>query len=139
MSYQPQFTISPVLLRHVERIAAIRERIVSATVEVPWMPALQLDARARSAHSSTAIEGNPLTLEEVRVIEAGREPTTAADRARREVLNYFAGLRFIESHTDLKPIDHDAILNLHQIIAKGVMDQGTSGKYRMIRVRVGPY
>ena len=139
MNYQPQFTISPALLRHVERIAAIRERIVSATVEVPWLPALQLDSRARSAHSSTAIEGNPLTLEEVRAIEAGREPTTAADRARREVLNYFAGLRFIESHTDLKPIDHDAILHLHQIIATGVMDQGTSGKYRMIRVRVGPY
>ena len=139
MSYQPQFTISPMLLQYVERIAMIRERIVSATVEVPWMPALQLDARARSAHSSTAIEGNPLTLEEVRAIEGGREATSAADRARREVLNYFSGLRFIERHADLQPIDHEAILTLHQIIATGVMDQGTSGKYRMIRVRVGPY
>lgn len=139
MSYLPQFTITPLLLTRVERIAAIRERIVSATVEVPWLPALQLDSRARSAHSSTAIEGNPLTLEEVRDIEEGRDVATAADRARREVMNYFAGLRFIERHTALDPIDHDAILKLHRIIATGVMDQGTSGKYRMIRVRVGPY
>ncbi len=139
MSYQPIFTISAVLLQHVERIATIRERIVSATVEVPWMPALQLDSRARNAHSSTAIEGNPLTLEEVRAIEEGREVVTAADRARREVLNYFAGLRFIERHTGLTPIDHDLILKLHGIIATGVMDQGTSGRYRTIRMRVGPY
>jgi Fic family protein len=55
------------------------------------------------------------------------------------VLNYFAGLRFIERNTDLNPIDHDAILKLHKIIATGVMDQGTSGRYRTIRVRVGPY
>jgi Fic family protein len=139
MSYQPQFTISTLLLRHVEQIAAIRERIVSATVEVPWIPAMQLDSRARSAHSSTAIEGNPLTLEEVRAIEDGRETAPTADRARREVLNYFAGLRFIEQNTGLTPMDHDAMLNLHRIIATGVMDQGLSGRYRTIRVRVGPY
>ncbi|MFZ4397969.1 MAG: Fic family protein [Kiritimatiellia bacterium] len=102
------------------------------------MPALQLDSRARSAHSSTAIEGNPLTLEEVREIEEDRETTPVTDRARREVLNYFAGLRFIERNTGLNPINHDAILNLHRIIATGVMDQGTSGRYRTIRVRVGP-
>ncbi len=139
MSYQPPFTISPVLLNHVERIAAVRERIVSATIEVPWMPALQLDSRARSAHSSTAIEGNPLTLEEVRALEQGRDVAPATDRARREVLNYFAGLRFIERNTGLTPVDHDAILRLHRIIATGVMDQGASGRYRSIRVRVGPY
>jgi hypothetical protein len=39
----------------------------------------------------------------------------------------------------LNRIRHDDILNLHQIIATGVMDQGTSGRYRTIRVRVGPY
>ena len=139
MSYQPQFTITPGLLKRVERIAAVRERIAVATVEVSWMPALQLDSRARSAHSSTAIEGNPLTLEEVRALEEGREVASVADRAHREVLNYFAGLRFIERTTALNPIDHDAILNLHRIIATGVMDQGTSGRYRTIRVRVGPY
>lgn len=139
MSYQPHYSISLALLRHVERIAAIRERIALATVEVPWMPSLQLDSRARNAHSSTAIEGNPLSLEEVRAIEDGHEERTATDRARREVLNYFAGLRFIERNSGLDPIDHDAILSLHRIIATGVMDQGTSGRYRTIRVRVGPY
>src|SRR5205814_2096550 len=69
--YAPEFTITPQLMSLVEAIAALRERIQGATVEVPWVPALQKDARARNAHSSTAIEGNPLTLEQVRAVEAG--------------------------------------------------------------------
>ena len=51
MSYQPQFTITPALLALVEQIAALRERIRSATVEVAWIPALQKDTRTRNTHS----------------------------------------------------------------------------------------
>lgn len=72
MGYQPQFSITPALLSRVEQIAALRERILAATVEVPWIPALQKDTRTRNTHSSTAIEGNPLTLEQVRAVEEGR-------------------------------------------------------------------
>ncbi len=88
MSYQPEFRITPALLARVEAIAAVRERIQSATVQVAWIPALQKDTRARNAHSSTAIEGNPLTLEEVRQVESRAELFPAASRARREVLNW---------------------------------------------------
>jgi len=65
MSYQPKFSITPALLTRVEGIAALRERIHGAVVQVPWIPALQKDTRARNTHSSTDIEGNPLTLEPV--------------------------------------------------------------------------
>ena len=81
MSYQPQFIITPALLARVEQIAALRERILAATVEVPWIPALQKDTRTRNTHSSTAIEGNPLTLEQVRAVEEGREIPAVAARA----------------------------------------------------------
>ena len=91
MSYQPQFTVTPALLARVEQIAALRERILAATVQVRWIPALQKDTRTRNTHSSTAIEGNPLTLEQVRAVEEGREIPAVAARAKREVVNYFAG------------------------------------------------
>jgi hypothetical protein len=84
VSYQPQFIVTPALLKRVEQIAALRERILAATVEVPWIPALQKDTRTRNTHSSTAIEGNPLTLEQVRAVEDGREIPTVAARAKRE-------------------------------------------------------
>jgi len=139
VAYQPQFTISPQLLSHVEAIAAMRERILGAAIELTWIPALQKDTRTRNVHASTAIEGNPLTLEQVRALAEGRELATSGPRAKREVLNYFAGLRYVEKHAALKRLGHDPILELHRILAGEVMDQGEAGRYRTIAVRVGRY
>ena len=139
MAYQPRFTITAKLLVITEEIAAFREKILAATVQVPWIPTLQKDARVRNTHSSTAIEGNPLTLEQVRLLEEGQPLPTEPQRAKREVLNYLAGLRFIEQKAKKKTITHEDVLKLHAIIASDVMDQGQAGRYRDIRVRVGRY
>src|SRR5271155_5835896 len=120
MSYEPQFTITPALLARAEQIAALRERILAATVQAPWIPALQKDTRTRNTHSSTAIEGNPLTLEQVRAVEEGREIPAVAGRAKREVTNYFAGLRFIETKASKKSITHEDVFTLHRILAAEV-------------------
>lgn len=137
MSYEPQFSITPKLLSQVETVAALRERILGASVELSWIPALQKDTRTRNVHASTAIEGNPLTLEQVRALEEGREPIASDARSRREVVNYFAGLRFIEKRAGKKAIRHDDLFELHRILAGEVMDQGEAGRYRSIAVRVG--
>jgi Fic family protein len=138
VSFLPRFQINPVLLNHVEAIAVLRERIQSVAVQVSWIPALQKDTRARNAHSSTAIEGNPLTLEEVRAVEAG-ETLAVPGRVRREVVNYFAALRHIEKQASKKRLIHDDVFRLHKIVAGKVMDQGEAGRYRTIRVRVGEF
>jgi Fic family protein len=137
MAYEPQFTISPRLLSLVEMIAALRERIQGAAVELSWIPALQKDTRTRNVHASTAIEGNPLTLEQVRALEEGRDLVASDGRSSREVLNYFAGLRYVEKHAMKKSIRHEDLFELHRILADTVMDQGTAGSYRTISVRVG--
>jgi Fic family protein len=137
--YTPQFTITVHLLSLVEQIAILRERIQSAAVDVTWVPALQKDSRARNVHASTAIEGNPLTLEQVRAIDDGRELKPPSDRSQREVQNYIAGLRYVEKHASKKTIRHEDVFALHRILAKGVMDQGEAGRYRSIAVRVGRY
>ncbi|OYW72115.1 MAG: hypothetical protein B7Z37_25825 [Verrucomicrobia bacterium 12-59-8] len=137
MAYQPHFSISPKLLSLVEAIAMLRERIEGATVGVSWIPALQKDARTRNGHASTAIEGNPLTLEEVRALEEGREATPDAPRYQREVTNYFAGLRYVEKNAGLKKVRHEHLFELHRLLAGEVMDQGLAGAYRTIAVRVG--
>lgn len=139
MAYIPQFTITPALLAEVEQVAALRERIQSAVVDIAWIPALQKDTRTRNVHASTAIEGNPLTLEQVRALEEGRELSGSDARSKREVLNYFAGLRYVEKNAAKKKTGHMDILQLHRILAGEVMDQGEAGKYRMIAVRVGQY
>lgn len=139
MRYEPQFSITPGLLAQVETVAALRERILGAAAELSWIPALQKDTRTRNVHASTAIEGNPLTLEQVRALEEGREPAASDVRSRREVLNYFAGLRYVEKHAAKKTIRHEDLFELHRILAGEVMDQGEAGRYRSIAVRVGRY
>lgn len=71
MGFDPQFRITPRLLRDMETVAELRTKITTATVQVTWTPRLQQDSRQRGAHASTAIEGNPLTLPEVQALEAG--------------------------------------------------------------------
>ena len=139
MSYEPQFIITPRLLGQVETVSALRQRIQAATVELSWIPALQKDCRTRNVHASTAIEGNPLTLEQVRALEEGRKLAASDQGSQREVLNYFAGLRYVEKNANKKTLRHEDILKLHRILAADVMDQGAAGRYRSIAVRVGRY
>lgn len=135
----PQFTITARLLSLSEEVATLRERIQAAAVELSWIPALQKDTRSRNVHASTAIEGNPLTLEQVRALEEGRTLTAPDNRSQREVLNYFSGLRYVEKNAAKKTLRHEDIFALHQILAGDVMDQGEAGRYRTISVRVGDY
>ena len=137
MTYEPVFSVSARLLTLVEEIAALRQQVVSSAVQVAWIPRLQQEARVRNTHSSTAIEGNPLTQAQVQALAEGREVPAIADRSRLEVLNYFAGLRFIEMHAKKRTVTRRDVLRLHAIAAHGVMDQGQSGEFRRIQVWVG--
>lgn len=139
MSYEPRYRITPRLLSLVEEISALRQRIESASVQLAWIPALQKDSRTRNAHASTAIEGNPLTLPEVRALADETANRSRLPRSQQEITNYFAGLRYVEQHADAKRITEKQVLSLHRILGKNVMDQGDEGVYRQIRVQVGLY
>lgn len=124
----------------MEAIADLKAKIAAATVQVAWVPQLAKDSRQRGAHASTAIEGNPLTLEEVRALEGGMPLPIHTERSKREVLNYFAGLRWVEKRAkQSRPITHEDLFRLHSLLADGVMDQGEAGRYRTILVRVGQH
>ena len=144
MAYVPHFSITPTLLAHAEHIAALRERIHAHAVDFPRLAALQSDVRARNVHASTAIEGNPLSLEQVLTLASGQllprpgaRSLAAHDRAQREVTHCFAALAYVEQYAALETVRHDDVLALHAVLADGVMDQGEAGRYRMINVRVG--
>jgi len=115
MSYQPQFTITPALLAKVEQIAhyanAFRPPRAGAVDS-----ALQKDT-ARATPIVNSYRSNPLTLEEVRAVEKGGYPDIAA-RAKREVTNYFADLRFIETKANIPGITHEDIFTLHRFLRK---------------------
>jgi len=140
VAYTPSFQTTPHLLKVLEEIAALNARIQSATLGVSWVPSLQQDATARQAHGSTAIEGNPLTLAEVRILAEGGSLPHAKPRAVQEVLNYFAALRLIEKNAKAKEIGVRDVLKLHSIIGqKGALDREPVGLFRPYAVRVGDH
>src|SRR5438552_5315178 len=137
MGYTPRFLSSPKLLTHLEAVAVLREQIMAAAVQVPWVPTLQREGRERNTHASTAIEGNPLNLVQVGMLDAGKGVVAADARAKREVLNYLDALRHVERHEHKAVLGHDDVLKLHAILMAGVMPSELSGRYRPFGVRVG--
>ena len=121
--FSTAFQTTPHLLKILEEIAGLHARIQQATVGVSWVPALQKEATIRQAHGSTAIEGNPLTLAEVKILAEGGDLPHAKPRAVQEVLNYFAVLRFIEKTSRVETIKDKDIFKLHSIIGqRGALD-----------------
>ncbi|MBI5193604.1 MAG: Fic family protein [Nitrospirae bacterium] len=127
--FKPHFNISPELLRLVTQATEIRAWINSAVVDVSWLPILQRDAADRIAHSSTAIEGNPLTLPEVEALARGEEiGAKAVDK--QEILNALAAMHHIWSRKANALIMESDILHLHRILTMKVLPDDQSGHYK---------
>ncbi|MBI5809780.1 MAG: Fic family protein [Deltaproteobacteria bacterium] len=126
-------------MRLLESIASLKTRVELSTVSVAWVPTLAKEAFARTAHSSTAIEGNPLSLKEVQVLSEGGDLPHAKPKHIKEVKNYFAALKFISGHGSKKRITSEDVFKIHSIIGKDVLDRGPLGAYRDYQVYVGSH
>ncbi len=128
IEYLPKFERSAMLIRHLTQATSLMSWINQQTIDVSWIAKCQRDSLIRQAHFSTAIEGNPLTLQEVAALAAGKE-IIASNQARLEVLNYFAALRLIWSKLSAR-ITERQLLHLHKVLTKGVLQPGEIGTYK---------
>jgi Fic family protein len=136
--YKPQFDISAELLRLITQATEIRAWIGQSLIEVTWLPMLQRETAARLAHSSTAIEGNPLSLPEVEALARGEE-IAAREKDKREVLNYLAAMRWIWGRKANETIKERLVLNLHKMLTCGTLAEEQVGHYKTRPNRiVGP-
>jgi Fic family protein len=138
MPFDPKFNPTKHLFRVIERAAELKSKIQSAAIGVSWLPDMQREALARQAHGSTAIEGNPLTLPEIKTLAAGGTLPGAKPRAVQEILNYFEVLRYIGKNSGIAAITVKQVLKLHAIIGrKNALDRGPVGTFRDYQVFVG--
>ncbi|MBL0059263.1 MAG: Fic family protein [Elusimicrobia bacterium] len=135
MGFEPKFNITAETLRLVAEATELRAWIAAAVVDVPWLPALQRDTTARLAHSSTSIEGNPLTLPEVEALARG-EPIGAERRAALEVLNALAAMRWIWRQVEKNKIQDKGLLRLHRLLTVGLLPEKAVGAYKSVPNRV---
>ncbi|MDP2767235.1 MAG: hypothetical protein Q8O41_07280 [Candidatus Methanoperedens sp.] len=81
--FNPNFNYTHKIVNKLVEIASAREAVLNPYLVPKWEISLRRDALIRAAHASTAIEGNPLTLEEVSQLAQGRK-VMAARKAKQE-------------------------------------------------------
>lgn len=135
--FNPNFKYTNKIVNNLVQIASARGAVLNSYLVPKWEISLRRDALIRAAHASTAIEGNPLTLEEVSQLARGRK-VTAARKAKQEVLNYLKVLETIEKYQEQGKITEKIILKLHKDVTKETLEAPEhEGRYRELQVYVG--
>ena len=119
--FKPKFRYTNRIVRLLTRISAAREVILNSPLIPRWEVALRREAIIHSAHSSTSIEGNRLSLEQVSDLAQGRE-VMATRKDKQEVLNYLNVLGNIGKLIKGNSISEKNILNIHRMVTKDTLD-----------------
>jgi Fic family protein len=129
LSYTPRFQLTPSFLNLITQATELRAWIARSVIDVVWLPRLQRETASRLAHSSTSIEGNPLTLPEVEALARG-ETTGPVTPAVREVLNCLAAMRWIWNQKPRAALTEDTLLQIHRLLTKDLLPALSVGHYK---------
>ena len=96
MTFYPKYTITTLVAKALASIEVSRQSVIDLPITATVIASLRETARITSTHRSTAIEGNRLSMAEVReVIEGGGNfPNRAKDEA--EVRQYYNALNQVD-------------------------------------------
>ena len=119
--WQPRYSLTSAIAKGLMDIEAAR----TVVEHTPLSPAAEIElrrqARLRSTHYSTRIEGNRLTLAQAeQVIERQRQLIPGRERDVREVQHYWNALLRVEEWATRKlPLTEDLIRRLHALVERG--------------------
>lgn len=128
--FKPKFKYTDKIVELLTRIAAAREVILNSPLIPRWEVSLRKDAIIRSAHSSTSIEGNNLSLKQVSELAAGRK-IMAKRKDKQEVLNYLKVLEKLDMLAKDGIITEEVVKNIHKMLTVDTLeDPQDCGVYR---------
>jgi Fic family protein len=128
--FEPRFSYTDQMIGLLTRIAAAREIILGAPLVPRWEISLRREAIVRSAHSSTSIEGNNLSLEQVSDLAAGRK-IMARRKDKEEVLNYIQVLEKLDTLSTNGEIAEANIKDIQKLLTLNAIDDPRDcGAYR---------
>lgn len=115
MSFQPRFSYTHAMVRHLSLIESARAVVDVLPLPPDQVLRLRQAARQRATRNSTRIEGNTLNSIEVgrAVMTVGKSQT----EMQQEVRNYWRALEWIEGQIEAgHPVSEEFIRELHGII-----------------------
>ncbi len=136
--YSPKFTINNEILANIGLIEAAREVIENAPLIPVYEARFVKDALIRTVHHGTHLEGNDLSLNEVKKAIEG-EQVVARERDIQEVINYRNVLKFVEEE-DKKRATHrhytaSMLKKIHELTCHRILGDFI-GDYRQTQVVV---
>lgn len=137
--FTPFFTITPKITKDIEAIGAVFGYFKAVHLPEKYKKELVSKVTAETVHSSTAIEGNPLTQKQVEEILHGKK-IAAEEQDIKEVINYNKALEYVQKLIKKRDagITEELIREVNALILKDIKDRIT-GIYRTKQVIVGDY
>lgn len=120
---KPLFQLTPALLAAVGRIDQSLGRLQGLAVSQP-QPQLRKRNHVRSVQASAAIEGNPLSVDQVTALLDGKR-VLGREQDLREILNVNA---VYEGLSLWKPTSRRSLLEAHAVLMKGILPE--PGRFR---------
>lgn len=132
--YQPKYSITNKILKHVGQIEAAREVIENAPLVPFYEKQFKTDALARTIHHGTHIEGNDLSIEQTRKVLEG-ETIIAHERDIQEVINYRNVMKLLEELVNKRGGDDlEMLLDIHKDTVYRIIDENKVGVLRQSQV-----
>jgi Fic family protein len=117
--FRPNFRITPAAVSALMRIEAEKQAVATLPIDAAVLQHLRETAAFATTHYSTAIEGNRLTLPEVRAARAGKK-FPGRERDETEVRNHFRAVEWMEALADRRgAITEPAIKRLFGLVMHG--------------------
>lgn len=134
--FKPRYELTNSIVSNLTSIAEAKAVVDRAKILPQHELKLRRQALARMTHSSTAIEGNILTLHQVEDLLAHKK-VDAPRREVYEVQNYINAMCYVEKVTkDKRPITAKVILHIHKLVTEETLSEVDSGRYRQVPVYV---
>ncbi len=136
--YSPHFNITNEILANIGLIEAAREVIENAPLIPLYETRFAKDALLRTIHHGTHLEGNDLTLNEVRRAIEGEE-IVARERDIQEVINYRNVLDYIgqqEKELSKDKYAQNMLKKIHELTCYRLLEANNLGQYRQTQVVV---
>lgn len=147
--FSPNYKISNNLLKYIGRIEACKEIVANAPLVPAWEAKFRDDARVRTVHFGTRVEGNELTKDQAAALMYARgtgDPNDigeevgviARPRDIQEVINYREVMRWIDEwgNYTTRTIEYTEHLlkTLHTLTVRNILPPDQIGHYRNAQV-----
>ena len=143
--FKPQFIITNKILKYIGVIEGAKEVIDYAVMVPAWEVKFKEEARVRTVHFGTKIEGNELNYSQAQRVLEGQE-VLARERDVQEVINYRNVIEYIDRLGERYGLTGPGggvgsytegwLKKIHELTTEKILDSDKSGDYRTSRVVV---